>query len=123
MLGKLVTNLEESFQLTMVEGLNFVRSILYNFPEIINNFHLLLILQVEPQQFEITKKALKEFQGLLKTDSASVYISFEINIERNDKDQNEFKTWINQFKNMLLKHKKVPACIKLRILMVSFVHA
>jgi hypothetical protein len=107
----------------MVEGLNFVRSILYNFPEIINNFHLLLILQVEPQQFEITKKALKEFQGLLKTDSASVCISFEINIERNDKDQNEFKTWINQFKNMLLKHKKVPACIKLRILMVSFVHA
>jgi hypothetical protein len=99
--------IEKTLQ-SMVSGAN-------EFCQIINkknfqpqgNFHLLLILQTDPEQ---TKESLLEIKKIQKKCTSNIFIGYTIN-----RNEDLFEMWRKQFKSQLLNNTKMPLIFSLKL--------
>jgi len=114
----LTYHLEESFERIIAESEIFIDALLKEFPDIKSRFHLLLIVQVEPKQIKSAKLLLDKFRGKSKLNSS---ITLEVGVTRNIDDNHHLELWSSEFRRVLLKQKKIPIILKLKITGLSII--
>jgi hypothetical protein len=110
---------EESIELLISEGENFIIEMKKKHPEQCGNFDLMLTLQVEYSELHEIKQLLNKYNRLLKAKFGSILI-INCMIARNDSNFKLHLLWNLQWLFLFLSYKNIPILLRCRAFFYGF---
>ena len=115
----LAKDMEQSFELILSEGSNFIEQLLVAFPNIRNRFHLLLIIQFKPEQLKQAKELEKKFRQKLK---CTPIVSMAIAPVRHPSNRYQHLKWSRKFLNIILKENSLNFLFKTKLYLTGLMN-
>ncbi len=100
------STIQSSYNRLIAEAKEFIDVFSEKYPEQRQNYHLLLILQVELENIQQVKQMIRQTNNLFKQ------VSIDCMVYRNDASPENLKIWAKQFYKIILNQKSIPFIIK-----------